>query len=119
MATVQLFQTRFPEFCNVDDDRVQIFLDDAALIMSSKGKWLEFYDVAHQYYAAHFLVVAENTESGDSGTLAPIKHQEVDDVIIKNAVGDIDPTADDLHSTSYGKRYLSYRRRCLTTFIGV
>ena len=115
MASVTDFQNRFPEFGEVSEPRIQLFLDDVALILDSNnsGIWLDFYDVAHSYYAAHLLVVAKNTELGDSGTLAPIKHQEVDDVVIKNAIGDIKPTADDLFSTSYGKRYVSYRRKVM------
>ena len=119
MASVADFQKRFPEFCEVDDERVQMFLDDSALLMSSPTKWLDFYDTAHAYFAAHFLVVAEATEFGDSGVLAPVKHQEVDDVVIKNAIGDIKPTADDLYSTSYGKRYIGYRRIAFAGMYGV
>ena len=119
MASLVDFQARFPEFSDVSDPRVQLFLDDAELNMKGPEKWLEFYDIAHAYYAAHFLVVAENTASGDSGILAPVKHQEVDDVVIKNAIGDIKPTADDLYSTSYGKRYVSYRRKCMPLILGV
>lgn len=119
MASVADFQERFPEFCGVDDDRVQMFLNDTALLMNSADKWLDFYDVAQLYYTAHFLVVAETTESGDSGILAPVKHQEVDDVVIKNAIGDVDPTFDDLYSTSYGKRFISYRRIVFAGIYGV
>ena len=119
MNSVADFQTRFPEFCDVDDDRVQMFLDDTALLMGSEGKWLDFYNVAQLYYTAHFLVVADTTEAGDTGTLAPIKHKEVDDVVIKNAIGDVSPTFDDLYSTSYGKRYISYRKRCFVGVYGV
>lgn len=119
MASVGDFQTRFPEFCNLEDSRVQLFLDDAALLMSSKDKWLDLYDVAHVYYAAHFLIVASYTERGDAGILAPVSHKEVDDVVIKKAIGDINPTQDDLYSTSYGKRYISYRRICFTGIYGV
>jgi hypothetical protein len=121
MASVTDFQTRFPEFSTVTDARIQLFLDDAALNMAdeSSGKWLTFYDVAHQYYAAHFLIVADVTEGGDFGTLAPVKHQEVDDVVIKNAISDIHPTMDDLYSTSYGKRYVSYRRKCMPLILAI
>jgi len=35
MASVIDFTDRFPEFCNVDEERVQLFLDDAALLMGS------------------------------------------------------------------------------------
>ena len=119
MASVAQFQERFPEFCDVNDTRVQMFLDDAALLMKSPDKWLSFYDVAHSYHAAHFLVVAEATEMGDSGILAPVKEQEVDDVVIKNAIGDVEVTFDDLYSTSYGKRYVSYRRIITAGIYGV
>lgn len=119
MASVADFVKRFPEFCDVDDDRIQMFLDDVALVMGSSPRWLSFYDVAQLYYAAHFLVVSEHTESGDSGVLAPTKKQEVDDVVIENAIGDINPTFDELSSTAYGKRVLFYRKMCFTGIRGV
>lgn len=115
-CTVADFQTRFPEFCEVDDDRVQLFLDDTALLMGSESRWCDFYNVAQCYYTAHLLVAAEATEAGDDGILAPVKKQEVDDVVIEHAVGSVSATSDDLNSTSYGKRYLHYRRIC---FVGI
>jgi hypothetical protein len=119
MTSVADFQTRFPEFAMVNVDRIQLFLDDAALIMSSKPKWLEFYDVALQYHAAHLLVCAEATESGDSTALAPVKKKEVDDVIIEKAITSVSPTYDDVFSTAYGKRYASYRRMITVGMRGV
>jgi hypothetical protein len=110
MADVASFNIRFPEFCDEDDARIQLFLDDAALLMSSKPKWLDFYDVAHQYFAAHLLTVATASLSGDSGTMAPVRKQEVDDVVIEQAVADVHPNMDELLTTVYGKRYWSYRR---------
>ena len=119
MATTVDFKTRFPEFDSVADARVQLFLDDAALLMSSQGKWLSFYDIAHQYYAAHFLIAAQFTERGDSGIIAPVSHKEVDDVVIKKAISESIPRADELLSTAYGKRYWHYRKICLNGPRGV
>ena len=119
MASVVDFQTRFLEFSDTENTRVQMFLDDATLVMGSESRWLGFYDVAQLYYTAHLMVVAEATEFGDSGILAPVKHQEVDDVVIKNAISDVSPTLDDLYSTSYGKRYVSYRRKVFAGIYGV
>lgn len=116
MASVTSFQTRFQEFANTEEAQIQLFLDDAALLMGSKARWLSFYDTAHEYYAAHLLSVSEHTATGDSGILAPVKRQEVDDVVIENAISPIEPSFDDLFSTAYGKRYNQYRRIC---FIGV
>lgn len=119
MATVADFTTRFPEFCEAEDSRVQMFLDDAATLMSSPGKWLDVYDVAQQYYAAHFMAAAEATESGDVGALAPTKKQQVDDVIVESAIDNASVSAEDLYSTSYGKRFLGYRNMCLAGPMGV
>ncbi len=115
-ATVADFQARLPEFGSTDTATIQMFLDDAALIMSNPAKWLEYYDVAQVYRAAHFLAVAQHSETGDVTPLTPVAHQEVDDVVIKNAVSSSAPSFDDLHSTSYGKRFTMYRKICLTGF---
>jgi hypothetical protein len=119
MASAADFKDRFIEYGDEDDLRINLFLGDAALIMSTPAKWLVFYDVAQLYLAAHLLAVAMHTESGDTGVLAPKSHQEVDDVIVKNAIADLDITFDNLLSTSYGKRYISYRRRCFIGLVGV
>ena len=119
MASVDEFQTRFPEFCDEDDDRVAMFLDDAALFMSSAPKWLDFYDVAHVYFAAHLLAVGNNSLTGDSSAMAPVSHQEVDDVIIKQAVSEVHPNVDELLTTVYGKRYWQYRRIITLGPVGV
>jgi len=110
MADLVTFKLRFPEFEDVIDARIQLFLDDAALMMSSPIRWLDFYDVAQCYHAAHLLYVALYTESGDGGVLAPVKKQEVDDVVVEQAVGSVKPTALDWFSTAYGKQYYQYMR---------
>tara|TARA_R110000824_G_scaffold355165_1_gene542303 strand:+ start:10253 stop:10612 length:360 start_codon:yes stop_codon:yes gene_type:complete len=109
MATLADFRIRLPEFDDVIDARVQIFLDDAAVIMNSPGKWVEFYDPAQIYLAAHWLHAGLRTEAGDAGVLAPVAHKETNDVVIKRAVGTASVDASDFTSTSYGKRYTFYR----------
>lgn len=118
-TTVAQFKARFPEYSAVDELRVQLFLDDVALIMGAESRWLSFFDVVQAYYAAHFLTIAEQTESGDSGITAPTKRQEVDDVVIESAVGDVEPTFDELYSTAYGKRVIFYRKICFAGPRGV
>tara|TARA_R110002020_G_scaffold25874_3_gene83696 strand:- start:366 stop:725 length:360 start_codon:yes stop_codon:yes gene_type:complete len=119
MATIATFRERFPEFSVESDTRVQLFLDDAELLMASPDKWLAYYDTAHAYYAAHFLYCALQTEMGDGGVLAPIKKQEVDDVMVEQAVTALAANASDLQSTAYGKRYVNYRRLIAAGPLGV
>ena len=119
MSSILEFRTRFPEFTTVADERVQLFLDDAELLMGTETRWLKYYDVAQEYHTAHLLVVAQVQALGDSAPLNPVSHQEVDDVTIKSAVGNSVPTAEDVWSTSYGKRYAQYRKICFAGPIGV
>jgi hypothetical protein len=119
MAALDDFNERFPEFQDVSNTRKQMFIDDATLLMASPTRWLDFYDVALCYHAAHLLFVGMHTEQGDGTVLGPIKKQEVDDVIIEQAVNGASPSAEDLHSTAYGKRYYSYRKICFVGLYGV
>ena len=119
MATIAEFRTRFPEFEDSLDGRIQLFLEDAALLMADPVRWLDFYNVALCYHAAHLLYVGNYTASGDGNVLGPVKKQQVDDVIIEQAVTGVSPTASDLHSSVYGKRYYSYMRLVFTGMYGV
>lgn len=119
MASAADFKIRFPEYVTQDDARVQLFLDDAALRMESADKWLDFYDVAQLYLAAHLLYSAEQTLSGDGSVPAPVSHQEVDDVVIKQAIADVEISIDELYTSAYGKRYIYYRKLCLVGPRGV
>jgi len=119
MALVRDFNTRFPEFCDEQDTRIQMFSDDAALLMGDLALWMDLYDVAQLYFAAHLLAIASLTESGDFGVVAPLAEQTVDDVTIKQAVSALDVSAEDLHSTAYGKRYLDYRQIRFAGIIGI
>lgn len=120
-TTTAVFKIRFPEFANHTDARVQLFLDDAALLMSNNasGRWLSYYDIAHANLGAHLLVAGDATEVGDINALSPIKKQDVDDVLVEFAVSEQSVTAEDLYSTSYGKAYLRYRQICFAGIVGV
>ena len=117
MVLVTEFKNRFPEFCYIDDDRITMFIEDAALLMGNPSKWLSFYDIAQTYYTAHLVYTASLTEAGDGGVVAPIKKQEVDDVIVEQAVDPASSSEGELGSTSYGKRFLMYRQRVFGAYI--
>lgn len=118
MATVADFKARFIEFDSVDDARIQIFLDDAALVMASPERWLDFYDVAHVYHTAHLLTIATWSSMGDAGAIGPVKKKEVDDVIIEKAITAANPTALNYFTTTYGQQYFMYQRLCFTGIYG-
>jgi hypothetical protein len=119
MATIVSMKDRFPEFVDIPDARIQLFLDDAMLLMANRERWLDFYEVALSYFAAHLLYVGGLSATGDGGVIGPLKRQEVDDVVIEQAVAGVKATAEDLLSSTYGKRYYQYRRLCFTGIYGV
>lgn len=122
MISVTDFRTRYPEFSDVvlyTDLRIQMFIDEAVIWMAEKDKWLDWYLLAQFPLVAHLLVSASASESGDSNALFPVNFQEVDDVIIKTAVGNANPTSDNFHSTIYGQAYYRYLRMTFTGVYGV
>jgi len=122
MITIADFRTRYPEYSDdtlFPDARIQMFIDDAVVWMSESTRWLDWYDLAQFCLVAHFLAVATITESGDATSMFPIALQEVDDVIIKSAVSDINPTMDNFHTTAYGQCYYRYLRMTFAGIYGV
>lgn len=122
MITITDFRTRYPEFSDpilYPDARIQMFIDDAVIWMSDETRWLDWYNLAQFCLVAHFLAVATLSENGDSNANFPIKKQEVDDVLIEQAVGDISPTMDNFHTTTYGQSYYRYLRMTFTGLYGV
>lgn len=125
MATdVPTFRLRFPEFSdNVEytDERIQLFLDDAAncYMGTDENHWCAKYDYAQSYLAAHLLVAGGATESGDSSnTVGPISSKVAGGVSVSRAVTTKDRSdTDDFYlKTSYGQQFKNIRDQC---FVGV
>jgi len=122
MIDIASFRIRYPEFANqtlYSDLRIQIFIDDAVIYMSDENRWLDFYVLAQSALVGHLLAVAQASETGDSGSLFPIKKQDVDDVIIDSAVSAAKPTNSNLASTTYGQVYHNFLRMTFAGIIGV
>ena len=113
MPTLLDFRTRFPELVSISDEMVNLSIADAVLLMETKEKWLDFYEVACLYLAANLAKLAELVSLDSSGSANyPVKRQEVDDVVVENAVTSVGPYMDSLVTTAYGQRYFMYLRMC-------
>ncbi|MCK5603145.1 DUF4054 domain-containing protein [Candidatus Pacearchaeota archaeon] len=110
MITPSTFKVRFPEFDSVDDARIQLFLDDAELILNS-AYWGDKLDLGTSYYTAHALASAPGAEGGSSaGTTGPVSARAVDGASV--TYGSSAPVAGSQGeayylSTSYGQKYLA------------
>lgn len=125
MATdVATFRIRFPEFADnteYSDQRIQLFLDDAAncYMGTEESRWCGKYDYAHAYLAAHLLIVGTSAEAGDSSVKAgPVSSKTAGGVSVSRAVTAKDRSdLDDFYlGTTYGQQFLNIRNAC---FVGV
>lgn len=118
------FRARFCEFSDskeYSDARVQIFIDDAALLYlgMDEARWAGKYDIAQSYLAAHLLAVNDKSALGDSASQAgPVSSVSAGGVSVTRATQtkDRSDTNEFFMSTTYGQQFLSIRNSC---FAGV
>ena len=107
--TVVDFKLRFPEFDSIPDARIQLYIDDSELFLSTCA-WGPFYNLAQSYYVAanvQTFVVQEN----DPSTAAAITNKTVAQLSVGMSVTAISiDNGDTLFlSNKYGQRYLQIR----------
>ena len=116
MLTLQEFLAKFPEFVWLtDQDFDQLILEAKAEMGIIIERWLDAdtYKLAQGYLLAHLASAMERYQDGDHTPLQPVREKEVDDVRVEYAVSkelrnNLDPYA----ATSYGQRYIHWRRIC-------
>lgn len=106
------FMIRFPEFVGYDQNRWMMFQEDAVLEMGpDDGRWINVYNTAQYYLMAHLMAVGDMQAAGDTIAVGPIRSTEVDDVVVEYAVSKTSENSfDEYLGTSYGQRYMKYRR---------
>jgi len=113
-VSVATFRVRFPEFEDVLDPRVTLFIGDAELQVN-EDKWGRFYALGVQYLAAHLLSIdIEQSASAGAGVdgAGPVYSETVGPLNYKRAVLPmaLDSGEAQLASTSYGLRYIELRK---------
>lgn len=104
-CTAEAFKARFTEFNSIDDNRIQIFIDDALLVLN-ETTWGKVYSMAVCYLAAHYLTLSEGSASGDDGSVAGIASQGVDGTSISfNSFSPSSASQSYYLSTQYGQRF--------------
>ena len=104
------FKVRFPEFVSVVDARIQVFIDDAVIILN-EVYWGLKYDLGICYLAAHYLSLANKTEAGSTTSNNAISGRAVDGVSVSFSTPTPENQGDAYYSaTSYGQRYLAMRK---------
>jgi hypothetical protein len=117
--TPEQFKTRFPVFEDMENDRVQLFLDEA--MTSVDTSWVEAdYARAIMYLAAH-LIATDNSDEGAEIEIGPSGQGQIASesfggglsvsYVNTAAVAGSLSASDKYGSTVYGRRYLALLRR--------
>lgn len=110
MATLTDFRNRFTEFSLIPDEKIQLFLDDSILTVSTK--WGTLRDLGILYLTAHYLSVAAITDKGSTSSPKNVVSQSVEGVSVSYGSSEATESKYSYYdSTSYGRRYLSLMRQ--------
>ena len=115
MLTLTNLVKRYPAMADMTQDRFDILLGDAQLMMGTvESRWLGWYDPAQAALIAHWSSTIDDLMPGDAPLPAlPVSRTDVDDVQVEfsdRMISEIPYMEADLMSTVYGQTYLRWRR---------
>ena len=115
-VTADSFKELFPEFNEIPDTRVQLWVQQAALFVDPVF-WGDKNDLAQSLYAAHLLVYIGGGVSGSNQSANPsaITRERIGDAEIEYGNGGKSEMMNALEATSYGVQYLALRKTMVIT----
>ena len=104
------FKARFAEFAATADATVQIFIDEAALVMDT-NRWGNWYNLGVGYYVAHHLVVQAKQAAGDTGVMLPVRSMRSGNASLAyDAIKEGSFSDNFFQGTNYGQQYLKLQK---------
>ena len=100
------FRARFPEFANTSDTTIDIYIQDAE-IMVIESRWGQLFKMGVAYLSAHYLSLALKSANGKSGAVNQVASKSVEGVSVSYTTSQGTITEDYYQSTIYGQRYLN------------
>ncbi len=108
IPTASSIKMRFSEFADVDDPVIEFAIEEAREEVGEN--WTTGYNLAIVYLVAHYVASANAAAaSGGTGDGGDIASESIGRLSISYAVSsssNVNATADDKMSTSYGRRYV-------------
>lgn len=107
------FKIRFEEFDEVDDSKIQFWMDDAVLEVGESA-WDTLYEKGVMLLTAHLLSIdlSNQDEDESGGVTGNVTNRSVGDVSVGLAKATPDSSSDDWYlQTSYGSEYLRLKKR--------
>ena len=115
MTLLEKFQNRFPEFSSSSDSTVQLFLDDAALVLNEKN-WGKRYELGVMYYTAHELTMSIKSARNAGEFVGSTSSWSADGVSMSYTMPNLNKGDEDdyLRNTSYGMKFMQLRKAVST-----
>ncbi len=110
VPTATSMKLKFPVFVDTDDTTIEFAIEEAALTVTDT--WEVQGSLALMYYAAHLIaagVAAANAFEGGGGAVASETIGRMSITYKAPTVTNANAVADDLSSTSYGRRFEEIR----------
>ena len=102
-------KTRYPEFTDVPDARIQFFIDDAVLYLNEPRSGC-FYDKLLSLLVAHYLALSAQQELGNNKPNGPVSSMSEGDTSIGFATPTINNDSQYYYAqTAYGLEFLNFR----------
>ena len=109
MVTPADIKTRYPEFADIPDARIQFFIDDAVLYLNEMRAGL-YYDKILSLLVAHYLSLALQSEGGSNNSQGAVASMSVGDKSVSFATpGSVNDSQYFYQQTVYGIEFLTYR----------
>lgn len=123
-VTPASFKSDFDEFNTLDDAKIQIFLNRAALRLDESA-WGKFYDEGLSWLTAYLLdaagVASSSTGQNQSKSNLPTKRKKVDGLEIEYfdaGAAKITSISSPYNSSHYGRQFLEVQSLAISPVVG-
>ena len=111
--TVSEFKIRYPQFASTPDETVQLYLDDAALLLNEE-RWSDLYAKGQGLLAAHELTLLSQAQAAgaSAGVADDVTSETAGNVSYTRSSDAIKASRENpYNATQYGQQYLYLARQ--------
>lgn len=107
--SLKAFLIRYPEFKELDEKRIELFLSDAESELSEK-RWGNMYQRGKYALTAHLLFLDNLRQKTQGQAVKAVTGERVGELSVNFATSGITGTEADYQLSAYGQEYLRLRK---------
>lgn len=110
VPTATSMKLKFPEFADLDDAVLEFAIEEARDSVADEDAWTIQANKALLYLSAHYVSAGRAAAAGDTGEIASESIGRLSITYKNSASANSGAVADDLTTSSYGRRYDEIRK---------